>query len=123
MPRPTEIVAAKRYCADGTPLDLFIWPMSRNGCNSVSAIWVDRLQKGLYSRIELRMANGQTVVVKRKAAKVLEFRAPPGVVLLSGAIEADGLMSLRWRERGALERHYHIELDTMEPRPEAGDAV
>jgi ribose 1,5-bisphosphokinase PhnN len=96
----TEIVAYKRWQADGTALDMFTWPMGPNGCKALAAIWTARLQSGRYSRIELRMANGQTVVVKAKRAKVPHVE---GVYI--------GDMP------------YHEWLDTLQPRPEAGDAT
>ena len=91
MSAGTEIISARRYGSDGQSIDLFTLPMSSKGCRNVAAIWLDRLHKGRYTRIELHMANGQTVTVKPKAEK-----SPPG---------------------------YHAAIDTLQPRPEAGDAT
>lgn len=62
-PPPHQPVAFNRHFADGSR-DLFFCPIDVVGCNALSLILANRLKRGEYRSITLRLANGQTVHVR-----------------------------------------------------------
>lgn len=76
MSRPVRF---KRFDRDGVAIDIVSWPLSETGCTSLAPVWAKRLQRGEYSRIELRMEDGSLVIVRklrsRHAADALPYGA------------------------------------------------
>lgn len=89
--------AFRRYDADGQCLDRYWWPFSPHspqalgGSGAIEPVWVKRLQEGSLGWLEVKLVNGQTIRIKHKTAK------------------------------GVTSPGYHATIDTLRPRPEAGD--
>jgi hypothetical protein len=102
-----DMMAFRRYDANGQCLDALWWPFSPRsprtlgGSGAIEPVWVRRLQEGTLGWLEVKLVNGQTIRIKRKRAKAPRFVMEPP--------NANG--------------DYHCVIDTLHPRPEAGDAV